>query len=50
MLSHNYAFGGIEAQKSKFKSQGIEVVNYSVDLKRYLYLKNKIYSLTNPSQ
>ncbi len=34
-LSANFAFGGIEKQKEKLEAEGIEVVNYTVDLKKY---------------
>lgn len=34
-LAHRYAFGGIEKQKEKLVSDGIEVVNYKVNLKKY---------------
>lgn len=35
MLSHNYSFGGIEAQKRRLEADGIEVINYKVNLKKY---------------
>ena len=34
-LSFNYVFGGIEAQKRKLENEGIEVIDYKVDLKKY---------------
>lgn len=34
-LSNNFAFGGIEGQKEKLESDGIKVINYSVDLNKY---------------
>ena len=34
-LSENYAFGGIEAQKKRLESEGIEVTDFCVDLKKY---------------
>lgn len=34
-LSINFAFGGIEKQKEKLESEGIEVANYKVDLEKY---------------
>ncbi len=34
-LSKHFAFGGIEKQKEKLESEGIEVYNYIVDLERY---------------
>ncbi len=36
-LSVNYAFGGIEAQKKRLEADGIEVIDYKVDLKKYVY-------------
>lgn len=36
-LSHNYAFGGMPAQESRLKADGIEVTNGRVDLNQYLY-------------
>lgn len=36
-LSPAYAFGGIEEQKRRLEDDGIEVVNYAVDLEKYLY-------------
>ncbi len=36
-LSANYAFGGIEAQKKRLEQEGIEVIDYKVDLKKYIY-------------
>lgn len=38
-LSEKYAFGGIEKQKEKLKSDGIEVVDYRVDLEKYQWRK-----------
>lgn len=37
MLSNNYAFGGIEKQKEKLELERIEVIDYKVDLNKYLY-------------
>ena len=34
-LSENYAFGGIEAQKKRLEAEGIEVIDYKVNLKKY---------------
>ena len=34
-LSKNFAFGGIEKQKEKLENDGIEIINYRVDLKKY---------------
>jgi len=34
-LSASYAGGGIEAQKERLESEGIEVIAYKVDLKKY---------------
>ena len=36
-LSASYAFGGIEAQKRRLEAEGIEVIDYKVDLKKYGY-------------
>ncbi len=36
-LSESYAFGGIDEQKRRLETDGIEVVNYTVDLEKYLY-------------
>ncbi len=36
-LSKNFAFGGIEKQKEKLEAENIEVINYTVDLKKYQY-------------
>lgn len=38
-LSNNYAFGGKIEQKRKLECDGIEVNNYKVDLKKYLYIE-----------
>lgn len=35
-LAKNYAFGGIDAQRQKLENDGIEVINYQVDLNKYL--------------
>lgn len=40
-LSVNFAFGGIEKQKEKLEAEGIEVVNYRVDLAKYGVEDNK---------
>lgn len=34
-LSKNYVFGGIEIQKELLEKEGIEVVDYTVDLEKY---------------
>lgn len=34
-LSNNFAFGGIDEQKQRLEKDGIEVINYKVDLKKY---------------
>lgn len=34
-LSNNYAFGGIEVQKQKLEADGIDIINYKVDLSKY---------------
>ena len=34
-LSENYSFGGIEEQKRRLIADGIEVIEYKVDLKKY---------------
>lgn len=34
-LSKRFAFGGIDKQKEKLTNEGIEVVNYKVDLNKY---------------
>lgn len=34
-LSRNFAFGGIEKQKEKLEKDGIEVINFKVDLLKY---------------
>ncbi len=34
-LSSNFAFGGIVKQKAKLEAEGIEVINYKVDLGKY---------------
>lgn len=34
-LSRAYAFGGIEEQKRRLEADGVEVVNYKVDLERF---------------
>lgn len=36
-LSSNYKFGGIDEQKKRLESDGIEVNNYQVDLEKYRY-------------
>lgn len=36
-LSVNYAFGGIEAQKKRLEQEGIEVIDFKADLKKYGY-------------
>lgn len=34
-LAKGYTFGGIERQKERLEQDGVEVVNYRVDLKKY---------------
>lgn len=34
-LSSNYKFGGIDEQKKRLELDGIEVINYHVDLEKY---------------
>lgn len=34
-LSEHFAFGGIEEQKRRLEADGIEVIGYTVDLKKY---------------
>ena len=34
-LAKNFGLGGIEEQKRRLERDGIEVVNYTVDLKKY---------------
>ena len=34
-LARQYAFGGIEKQKEKLEADGIEVIDYKVDLNKY---------------
>ncbi len=34
-LSANFAFGGLEGQKSRLEQEGIEVVNDTVNLEKY---------------
>lgn len=41
MLSKNYAFGGIEAQRQKLEKEGIEVIENRVDLNKYQYREEK---------
>lgn len=36
-LSEHFAFGGIEGQKEKLEVEGIEVVEYCVDLEKWGY-------------
>lgn len=37
-LAGSYAFGGIEKQKEKLEADGIEVIDYKVDLGKYRYV------------
>lgn len=37
-LSYSYAFGGVEGQKKRLEEEGINVVNYHVDLNKYLFI------------
>lgn len=34
-LAVGYAFGGVEQQKKRLEQDGVEVLNYRVDLKKY---------------
>ncbi len=36
-LSKNFLFGGIEKQKEKLEQDGIEVIDYKVDLEKYQF-------------
>ncbi len=36
-LAGSFAFGGIEKQKEKLEKEGIEVINYTVNLEKYQY-------------
>ena len=36
-LSENYRFGGAESQKLRLEKDGVEVNNYTVDLRKYRY-------------
>lgn len=40
-LAGNFGDGGIEVQKQRLEADGIEVINYTVDLKKYRYDNNK---------
>jgi len=40
-LSLQFADGGIEVQKERLESDGIEVCNYRVDLKKFQYSEKK---------
>lgn len=40
-LASNFAFGGIDGQKEKLEREGIEVVGYCVDLKKYQWDNKK---------
>ena len=40
-LSENFAFGGNEKQKEKLEAEGIEVINYKVDLSTYQWNETK---------
>lgn len=37
-LSKHFAFGGIEKQKEKLEKEGIDVINYKVNLDKYKML------------
>ena len=39
-LARQYAFGGIEKQKEKLEADGMEVIDYKVDLKKYQWEDN----------
>ena len=36
-LSKNFLFGGIEKQKEKLEQEGIEVIDFRVDLEKYQF-------------
>lgn len=38
-LSNNFAFGGIDGQRERLEKDGIEIINYSVDLNKYQWKK-----------
>ena len=38
-LSNNFGDGGIEIQKERLENDGIEVINYYVDLEKYQWKK-----------
>ncbi|MBP5246628.1 MAG: MGMT family protein [Fibrobacter sp.] len=38
-LSKHFADGGIEVQRARLESEGIEVVHFAVDLKKFQYKK-----------
>ena len=37
VLAENYAFGGIDGQKSRLMNEGVEVTGNKVDLEKYLW-------------
>lgn len=39
-LAHQFGDGGIEVQKERLEKDGIEVIDYHVDLKKYQYKKS----------
>ena len=39
-LAKHFGYGGIDMQKAKLEADGIEVVEYTVDLKKYQYIEN----------
>jgi len=40
-LSKSYAFGGINAQRKKLNSEGVEVISDGVNLNKYLWINDK---------
>lgn len=39
-LAKHFGYGGIDMQKAKLEADGIEVIDYTVDLKKYQYIEN----------
>lgn len=37
MLAKNFAYGGLEGQKKRLVQDGIEVLDYKIDLSKYRY-------------
>ena len=44
-LSKHFAFGGIEKQKEKLEKDGIEVIEYTVDLDKYQFKDDCLLSV-----